>query len=196
MAYDPAKLLELEQSKVQQAQENQILKQQVAELAKDKSLQEKNKSITKKHKDEMEKFDKMLRDADKQLAESLLQIKNMTEDKDLREKELDELKVVAQALVDMVDPPEESTQADKTLLERLQCAPQKIMRYLSDTTRGYVSHVLGLVKSYWPKANPVLLGESISVDYSEENFTTFVEEMKPIADKIVDALEQEPTEEP
>lgn len=53
MAYDPAKLLELEQSKVQQAQENQILKQQVAELAKDKSLQEKNKSITKKHKDKI-----------------------------------------------------------------------------------------------------------------------------------------------
>jgi len=107
----------------------------MANLAKDKealekrnkSLQEKNKSITKKHKDEMEKFEKMLRDADKQLAESLQQIKKMAEEKDLREKELGELKAAA---------PEESTQADKTLLERLQCAPQKIMRYLSDITRG------------------------------------------------------------
>lgn len=173
----------------------------MANLAKDKealekrnkSLQEKNKSITKKHKDEMEKFEKMLRDADKRLAESLQQIKKMAEEKDLREKELGELKAVAQTVVDMVDPPKESTQANKTLLKRLQCAPQKIMRYLSDTTCGYVLHVLGLVKSYWPKANLIPLGEGISVDYSEEDFTAFVEVMKPIADKIVDASEQEPS---
>ena len=67
--------------------------------------------------------------------------------------------------------------------------PQKIMMYLSDTTRGYVSHVLGLVKSYWPQANLIPLGEGISAECSKERFTTFVEEMKPVADKIVDIQE-------
>jgi len=119
----------------------------------------------------------------------------MAEEKDLREKDLGELRAAAQAVVDMVDPPKESTQVDKTLLEQLQGAPQNIMRYLSDTTRGYVSHVLGLVKSYWPKVNLVPLGEGISVDCSEEKFTAFVGEVKPIADKIVDILEQEPSAE-
>jgi len=119
----------------------------------------------------------------------------MAEEKDLREKELGELKAAAQAVVDMVDPPEESTHVDKTSLERLQGAPQKIMRYLSDITRGYVSHVLGLVKYYWPKANLVPLGEGISIDCSEEKFTALVEEVKPIADRIVDTLEQEPSAE-
>ena len=41
----------------------------------------------------------------------------MAEEKDLREKELGELKAAAQAAVDMVDPPEESTHVDKTSLE-------------------------------------------------------------------------------
>lgn len=71
----------------------------------------------------MEKFEKMLKDADKQLAETLQQIKNMAEEKDLREREFGELKAIAQAVVDMVDPPEEGTQEDRTLLERLQGAP-------------------------------------------------------------------------
>ena len=56
--YDNAKFLLLEKLRAEQAQENQLLKQRMAELAKDKealekrnkSLQEKNKSITKNHK--------------------------------------------------------------------------------------------------------------------------------------------------
>ena len=106
------------------------------------------KNLVYRRTDEMEKFRKMLKDADKYLVEALQQIKNMAEEKDLREKDLGELRAAAQAVVDMVDPPEESTQVDNTLLEQLQGALQKIMRYLSDTTRGYVSHVIGLVKSY------------------------------------------------
>lgn len=70
--FDTAKFLELERLKAEQAQENQLLKQQMADLAKDnRSLQEKNKLITKKHRDEMERFKRMLKDADKQLAKTL-----------------------------------------------------------------------------------------------------------------------------
>jgi len=63
------------------------------------------KNLMYRHTDEMEKFEKMLKDADKQLAEALQQIKSMVEEKDLREKELGELKAAAQAVLDMVDPP-------------------------------------------------------------------------------------------
>jgi len=77
----------------------------------------------------------------------------MAEEKDLQEKELGELKAAGQAIIDMVDPSEEGAVQDKTLLENLQGAPQKIVKYLSNTSRQYVSHVLDLVKSYWPKAN-------------------------------------------
>jgi len=118
------------------------------------------------------------------------QIKNMAEEKDLWEEELDELKAAAQAVVDMVDPPEEGTEQVKTLLERLRGAPQKIVKYLSDNTRQYVSHVLGLVKSYWPQANltPV---EGMAIECTDQKFANLVEKVKPVADMIVDSLEQE-----
>jgi hypothetical protein len=38
------------------------------------------------------------------------------------------------------------------LLEHLREAPQKIASYISEITKTYVAHVLGLVKSFWPKA--------------------------------------------
>ena len=69
-----------------------------------------------------------------------------------------ELKIVVQAVADMVDPPEEGTKVSKTLVERLQEAPQKIVGYLSDNAKLYIAHVLGLVKSYWPQANLAPLG--------------------------------------
>lgn len=48
------------------------------------------------------------------------------------------------------------------------------------------------MKSYWPKANLTPLGEGMSVECTEERFADLMEEMKPIADRIVDVLEQEP----
>jgi len=53
------------------------------------------KNLVYRHIDKMERFEKMLKDADKQLAEALQQIKNMAEEKNLREKELGELKDAA-----------------------------------------------------------------------------------------------------
>ena len=52
-----------------------------------------------RYTDDLEKFGKMLKDADKQLIEAMTQIKNMAEEKDLREKELGKLKAAAQALL-------------------------------------------------------------------------------------------------
>ena len=75
------------------------------------------KYLVYRHTNEMERFEKMLKDVDKQLAETLQQIKDVAKEKNLCEKELGELKATAQAVVDMVDPPEEGTQEDQTLLE-------------------------------------------------------------------------------
>jgi membrane-bound lytic murein transglycosylase B len=60
---------------------------------------------------------KKLEDADAQFGECLQHIKNMAEEKEIREKELEELRIAAQIVVDMVDPREEGRVSDKTLLE-------------------------------------------------------------------------------
>jgi hypothetical protein len=104
----------------------------------------------------------------------------MAEEKEVREKELEELMGAARIVVDMVDPPEEGVVSDKTLLERLREAPQT-----------YVAHVLGLVNSYWPKANLNPLADGMSTDCSKEKFSEFVKEMKLVAHKLVDSLEQD-----
>jgi NADH:ubiquinone oxidoreductase subunit E len=51
----------------------------------------------------------------------------------------------------MVDPPEERVIYERTLLEWLPKALQNIFGYISETTKTYVAHILGLVKSYWPR---------------------------------------------
>ena len=99
---------------------------------------------------EIEKLQKMKADFDKQLVEMLQQVKDLSESNTLLQQELDELKVTAQAVVDMVDVSEEDAEAPLDLMEQLRKVTPGIMKYLSATTRQYVSHVLGLVKSYWP----------------------------------------------
>jgi hypothetical protein len=78
----------------------------------------------------------------------MTQIRDMAAEKELKGKELEELKGAAQVVIDMVDPLEEGVVSETTLLERLHEAPRKISRYISETTRTYVAHILGLVKSY------------------------------------------------
>jgi hypothetical protein len=80
--------------------------------------------------------------------------------------------------------------SSKTLLERLHETPQKISSYVSETTKTYVEHILGLFKSYWPKANLEPLATGMSVDCTEDKFKELVEEVKPVAQKLVESLEQ------
>ena len=56
----------------------------------------------------------------------------------------------AQRIVDMVDPQENGTSSNRSLVERLEEAPRKILNYLSTTTKNYIAHLLGIVKSYLP----------------------------------------------
>ena len=75
-------------------------------------------------------------------------------------------------------------------MERLREAPQKITSFLSDTSKKYLAHALGLVKSFWPTTNLTLIGDRLAEGCSEEKFAEYVEEVKPIADKIIGGLEQ------
>jgi hypothetical protein len=82
----------------------------------------------------------------------------------------------------MVDPPEERVINERMLLEQLREAPQKISWYISETTKIYVARILGLVKSYWPKANLNPLVDGMSADCSKEKFSEYIEEVKPVAE--------------
>ena len=57
------------------------------------------------------------------------------------------------------------------------------------TTRQYVSHVLRLVKSYWPHSILNPLGEGMNRDCEERQFKEYLLEVSPIADRIVSSLD-------
>jgi hypothetical protein len=115
----------------------------------------------------------------------------MAEEKSLRQKQLEELECVVRVVVDMVDPPGEGAINNGTLLEHLHEALQKISSYLSEATKTYVAHVLGLTKSFWPKCSLSPLTDGIATDCSNEKFVEYLEEVGHVAQKIVENLEQD-----
>ena len=106
---------------------------------------------------------------------------------DNHQRELQELKVAAQTVVDLVGPAEES---GSSLADRLQRAPQKFAEYLAETSRNSVAHALGLVKSYWPSAKIAILGDGMCSKCNHDQFDKYVKEAKPVADQIVKVIEQ------
>jgi hypothetical protein len=93
------------------------------------------KNLVYRHSDDVEKLIKALQDADMQLVECATQIQDMAAEKELKDKELEELKGVAQVVVDTVDPQEEGIISERMLLERLREDPQNNSGYISETTR-------------------------------------------------------------
>ena len=87
---------------------------------------------------------------------------------------------------------EDEEAGGKSLLDRLREAPQRLSSFFSETSRDYLAHALGLVKSFLPSANLSLIGHGVAVGYSEERFSEYVMEMKPIADKVISGLEPAP----
>ena len=97
--------------------------------------------------------------------------------------------MTAKVVVDMV---EDEGAGEKSLLERLREAPQRLGSFFSETSREYLANALGLVKSFLPSANLSLIGDGVTVGCSEEKFSEYVTEMKPIADKVISGLEPAP----
>ena len=101
--------------------------------------------------DEIEKLKKIKADSDQEMATVLKQLKDLSESRDLMQQELEELrdlKDAAQDVAGLVEIPEGNEDEPLMLAGRHQKVPESFERYVSTTTRQYVGHVLGLVKSY------------------------------------------------
>ena len=113
----------------------------------------------------------------------------MAADRDQKAQQLADLEAAAQVVVEMV---EDEEAGEKSLLECLREAPQWLSSFFSDTSRDYLAHALGLVKSFLPSANLSLIDDGVAMGCSEEKFSGYVTEMKPIADKVISGLEPAP----
>ena len=90
--------------------------------------------------DAVEKLSKIKADSDKQMVRDMTQIKELAQ-------QLADLEVAAKVVVDMV---EDEGAGEKSLLERLCEAPQRLSSFFSETSREYLAHALALVKSFSP----------------------------------------------
>ena len=110
------------------------------------------------------------------------------------QKELLELQVAAQTVVESIGSSQESegslAESEGSLADRLRVVPQKFTEYLAGTSRNCVAQALGLVKSYWPWAKIGVLGVGMCSTYDHDQFVKFVEEAESMADQIVKLIDQ------
>jgi formiminotetrahydrofolate cyclodeaminase len=85
--------------------------------------------------DEIEKLKKIKADSDKEMMEALQKLKELSESNAALKEELDELKVAAQAVVDIVEIPKDNANEPLSLAGKLQKVPQCFLRYVSETTQ-------------------------------------------------------------
>ena len=93
------------------------------------------------------------------------------------------LVAAAQALVNVVD--EGGSSNSKSLVERLEEAPQKIFDVLTATSKNYLTHMIGVVKSYLPQFNLALIAKGIAPSCSYEKFREYCKESEVIAEEIL-----------
>ena len=138
--------------------------------------------------DEIEKLKRIKANSDKEMATALQKLKELSESKDLVQQELEELKVAAQAVADIMEIRKGNADEPLMLAGKLQKVPECFQQYVSMITRQYVGHVLGLVKSYWPRMPLDPLGEGAKADCSNDQFDQYLEETSTIVDRVVDSL--------
>jgi hypothetical protein len=91
----------------------------------------------------------------------------------------------------MVDPQEGGEADGRSLLERLLGAPQKVLSFITEAPTTCVSHVLCFVKSFWPHARLEVFAQGAAADCSEEQFSEYLLEARPVAEKIVESVIQD-----
>ena len=79
--------------------------------------------------------------------------------------------------MDVVDTEEESS-SSKSLVEHLEEAPQKIFDVMTATSKNYLTHMIGVVKSYLPLFN-------LAPSCSYEKFWEYCKESEVIAEEIL-----------
>jgi hypothetical protein len=115
----------------------------------------------------------------------------MGEEKERRQKDLEDLRGAAQKLVDMVNPPEEGETSEQALLEQLLGAPWKVASLLTEAPAACVSHALAFVKSFWPEAQLEMFTQGVAVECTEEQFNEYLQEAQPVAGQIVKGVLQD-----
>jgi hypothetical protein len=125
------------------------------------------KNMLYRHTDDIERLQKVITDTKQQFAGCLQQIKTLGEEKEQRQKELEDLRGAVQKLVDMVDPQEDSEAGERPLLERLLGAPRKVLSFLTEAPITCVSHALSFVKSFWPEARLEAFTQGVAAECSE-----------------------------
>ena len=149
------------------------------------------KILMYRNADEIEKLKKIKEDFDREAVTALKQLKDLSESWDLMQQELIELRDVrdaAQDVVGLVETLEETEYEMLTLAGRLRMVPESFERYVSTTTRQYVGHVLGLLRSYWPRTLLDALGQGAKADCTDDQFNQYLQETSAVADKIVETL--------
>jgi hypothetical protein len=140
--------------------------------------------------DEMEKLKKIKEDSDREAATVLQQLMTLSESRDSMQQELVELREIRDAALEVteaMDIPQEAGDELLALAGRLRRVPGAFKRFVSDITRQYIGHVLGLVKD-WPTTRLDALGQGAMADCTEDQFREYLVETSRVADHIVDAL--------
>jgi hypothetical protein len=149
------------------------------------------KNMLYRRTDDIERLQKVIADTEQQLAGSLQQIKMPGEEREQRQKELEDLRGAAKKLVDIVDPQEDGEAGERPLLERLLGVPQKVVKFVAEAPVACVSHALSFVKSFWPEARLEAFAQGVAAECSEEQFNEYLQEAQPVAEQIVKRVLQD-----
>ena len=87
----------------------------------------------------------------------------------------------------MVDS-EGGSSSSKSLVERLEDAPKKFFDIMAATSKNYLTHMIGIVKSYWPQHNLAAIAKGIAADWSDEEFQSYCKESEVIVEEILKNL--------
>ena len=72
-----------------------------------------------------------------------------------------------------------------SLVELLEEAPQKFFDVMTATSKNYLTHMIGVVKSYLPQFNLAPIAKGIAPSCSDEKFREYCKESEVIAKKIL-----------
>jgi len=89
--------------------------------------------------------------------------------------------------VDVVDSKEGSSNS-KSLVECLEEAPQKILDVMTATSKNYLTHMIGVGKSYLPHFNLATIAKGIAPNCSDEKFRDYCQESEEIAEEILKSM--------
>jgi hypothetical protein len=74
------------------------------------------------------------------------------------------------------------------LVDRLKEAPERLATYVKHLAKSIPNHVLGFMKSYFPKAPVEVVAGGLAANCTDEQYTEFLEQMAPIAEQVAEKL--------